>query len=54
MNLEEIDFISKQHAYFLAKYATRTEKQFDEMLADLRELKKLLNPAAAKPKSGQA
>jgi hypothetical protein len=53
MNLEDVDFVSKQHGYFFAKYAMMTDKQFDEMLADMRELKKLLGPVG-KTKSGQA
>jgi DNA-binding transcriptional ArsR family regulator len=48
MNLEDVDFISKQSAYFFAKYATMTDKQIEEMVADLRELKKLLTPAESK------
>jgi DNA-binding transcriptional ArsR family regulator len=51
MNLEDVDFLSKQHAYSLAKYATMTDKQFEEMLADMKELRKLLT--AVKPKSAQ-
>jgi len=35
----------------LAKYATMTDKQFEDMLADMEELRKLLT--AVKPKSAQ-
>jgi DNA-binding transcriptional ArsR family regulator len=52
MNLEDVDFLSKQHGYFFAKYATMTDKQFEELLADLRELRRLLTPV--KPKSSSA
>jgi hypothetical protein len=52
MNLEDVDFLSKQHAYSLAKYATMTDKQFEEMLADMKELRKLL-ASVSKPKSGR-
>jgi len=51
MNLEDVDFLSKQHAYGLAKYATMTDKQFEEMLEDMQELRGLLT--SSKPKSGQ-
>jgi hypothetical protein len=43
MNLEDVDFINKQSAYF-AKHATMTDRQIEEMVADFRELKKLLTP----------
>lgn len=48
MNMEDVDFLSKQHGYFFAKYATMTDKQFEELIADLRELRKLLT--SAKPR----
>jgi DNA-binding transcriptional ArsR family regulator len=51
MNLDDVDFLSKQHAYFLAKYATMTDKQFGEMIHDMEELRKLLK--SVKPKSEQ-
>ncbi len=49
MNMEDVDFLSKQHGYFFAKYATMTEKQFDEFIADLRELRKLLTSKKGVP-----
>ena len=51
MSLEDVDFLSKQHAYSLAKYATMTDKQFQDMLADMEELRKLLT---VKPKNAQS
>lgn len=42
MNLEDVDFISKQHGYYLATYAKMTDKQFDDMIAEMKQLRKLL------------
>jgi DNA-binding transcriptional ArsR family regulator len=53
MNLDDVDFVSKQSAYFLAKYATMTDKQFEEMVADMKELRRLLT-SGAKKKDGPA
>lgn len=50
MSMEDVDFVSKQDAYFLAKYATMTDKQFEGMLSDIRELRKLLT-SGSKSKS---
>ena len=42
MSLEDVDFLSKQHAYFFAKYATMSNKEFEDNIADQREIVKLL------------
>ena len=42
MSLEGVDFLSKQHAYSFAKYATMSSKELEENIADQREIMKLL------------
>ncbi|HUI01375.1 MAG TPA: winged helix-turn-helix domain-containing protein [Nitrososphaerales archaeon] len=52
MTLDDVDFLAKQHAFFLAKYVKMSEKDFDESEADQRELFRLIR-SITKP-SGKA
>lgn len=45
---EDAGFHTKQHAYKYAQLATMSDKQFEEMLADQRELRELLVSRLAK------
>ena len=51
MSLADVDFLGKQNAYSLAKYAKTSEKEFEESQADDRELWKLLR-SIARPAPG--
>jgi DNA-binding transcriptional ArsR family regulator len=42
MSLEDVDFLGKQHLYFFAKYAKMSNKEFEENIADEREIMRLL------------
>jgi DNA-binding transcriptional ArsR family regulator len=47
--LDDVGFFTRQHAAKLAQLVTMTDKQFEEMLADERELRELLTSSLAKP-----
>jgi len=46
--LEDVGFFTRQHAYRYAQMATMTDKQFEEMIAATRELRRLLAQSVAK------
>ncbi len=47
--IEDAGFFTRQHAAKYAQLVTMTDKQFEEMLADERELRELLTSCLAKP-----
>ena len=47
--LNDVGFFSRQYAAKLAQLVTMTDKQFEEMLADERELRDLLSSSIVKP-----
>ena len=49
--LDDVAFFTRQHAAKLAQLITMSDKQFEEMLADERELRKLLTSSMAKTTS---
>lgn len=47
--LDDAGFFTRQHAAKAAQLATMTDKQFEEMLADERQLRELLTSSRVKP-----
>jgi len=46
--LEDVGFFTRQHAYKYAQMATMTDKQFEEMMAANRELRRLVTQSLTK------